>query len=242
MLPAVPERPPGPAAPERSHVRKNLGVSERFPCLATLGLLSGAEREAVGRLYESEFPFAEALERAETVHLHVKVDDVGALPRDEIAAAGGRAEYEKEGFVKFNMPGGLNLIFSSIAISQDDLAETDSARQPRPFLDHVGIDLREESEAVRATFDEIVCRAAKVGWDRVAQGEGGGGVHCCHVEVKRKHWVYPPEPACDRQVAVPLEFAFGELKVNDVAGGCDLRPTAPAAIAAGATVPECAAH
>ena len=57
-------------------------------------------------------------------------------------------------------------------------------------------------------------------------------VHCCHVEVGQKHWLYPP--AGLNEPRIPLEFAYGELKVNDVSGGCDLRPMDP-------TKPEAAA-
>ncbi|CAK9006084.1 Aspartyl/asparaginyl beta-hydroxylase (Aspartate beta-hydroxylase) (ASP beta-hydroxylase) (Peptide-aspartate beta-dioxygenase) [Durusdinium trenchii] len=187
-------------------------------------LATSCEAKAALGLLNSSHPFTDQLATAESIHIHVKVDDTTALPHDSIAAAGGQLDYEKEGFIKFKMPGGVNLIFSSIAVSQDDLAETECSRRARPFVDHFGIDLRSEADDVAALFQSIPCKAKDAGWALVSQGDSGGGVHCCHVEVKAKYWVYPT--ACSGST-IPLEFAFGELKVNPVSGGCDLRPMAP---------------
>lgn len=187
------------------------------------GLLSADEAAAAKRLFASCFPFAEQLGRAESIHVHVKVDDTRALPRDEFREAGGRLDHEKEGFAKFQFPEGVNLIFSSIAVSQDELADKDgSSRRPRPFVDHFGIDMRAETPDVEQSFAAIPALAEKLGWGHVPQGGPERGVHCCHVEVKRKHWVYPRD-----ETQIPLEFAFGKLKMNPTSGGCDLRPTDP---------------
>jgi len=177
-------------------------------------------------LFLSTFPFADALTRAESLHVHIKVDVVSELRLDEIASTGGRLEYQKEGFVKFCFPDGLNVIFSSIPVSQDELIEGPVARRGRPFVDHFGIDLREENDEVKRVFDAIPCTAKKLGWGHVAQGESGQGVHCCHVEVQAKHWVYPLSE--NGAPPIPLEFAYGQLKINDQSGGCDLRPMDPA--------------
>ena len=187
------------------------------------GLVNGCERAAAVGLFEPEFAFAEQMQHAKSIHIHVKVDDTRALPREAIAAAGGELDHEKEGFVKFRFDGGVNLIFSSIAVSQDELAETDCSRRPRPFVDHLGIDLRAETKAVELTFNGIPKVAEVAGWETVSQGGPERGVHCCHVEVKEKHWVYPRAEG----LRIPLEFAFGELKVNALSGGCDLRPMDP---------------
>lgn len=202
-------------------------------------LATSCEAKAALGLLNSSHPFADQLATAESIHIHVKVDDTTALPHDAIAASGGQLDYEKEGFIKFKMPGGVNLIFSSIAVSQDDLAETDCSRRARPFVDHFGIDLRSEADDVAALFQSIPCKAKDAGWDLVAQGDSGGGVHCCHVEVKAKYWVYPT--TCSGST-IPLEFAFGELRVNPVSGGCDLRPMAPDKAAAMGGAPTCSAE
>lgn len=187
------------------------------------GLANACERAAAARMFETQFEFAEQMQQAESIHIHLKVDDTNALPREAILAAGGEVDHEKEGYVKFRFAGGVNLIFSSIAVSQDELVESDCSRRARPFVDHFGIDLRAETPSVSSSFAGIPKRAEAAGWETVSQGGPERGVHCCHVEVKEKHWVYPRYEG----LRIPLEFAFGELKVNAVSGGCDLRPMDP---------------
>src|SRR5947209_6392402 len=114
----------------------------RDAAFATLGcfrdwdLVADAEITAAARLFDPGFAFAAAMAEAETFHVHVKVDELRELPRQQILAAGGEVEYHKEGFVKFRFGGGTNLIFSSIPVSQDELVETACTRRPRPFVDH----------------------------------------------------------------------------------------------------------
>lgn len=199
-------------------------------------LSTECEAAAAKALLDPSHPFAAQLAAAESIHIHVKVDDTEALPREVINAGGGSLDYEKQGFIKFKLDGGVNLIFSSIAISQDDLAENECSRRARPFVDHFGIDLRSEANNVAATFGTIPGLAREVGWELVSQGGDAGGVHCCHVEVRAKHWVYPT--ACSGST-IPLEFAFGPLKVNSVSGGCDLRPMSPEKAAATGGAPTC---
>lgn len=202
-------------------------------------LATKCEADAAMGLLNESHPFATQLTAAESIHIHVKVDDTEKLPREGIEATGGKLDYEKEGFIKFKLDGGINLIFSSINISQDDLVETECSRRTRPFVDHFGIDLRSEADDVAATFEKIPCLAKDAGWALVSQGGDAGGVHCCHVEVKAKHWVYPV--ACSGST-IPLEFAFGSLKVNPVSGGCDLRPMSPEKAAAMGGAPACNAE
>ncbi len=207
--------------------------------LCRWGLASTCERNAAERLFDAAFPFATQMRHAESIHIHVKVDDTESLPRGEIEAAGGVIDHQKQGFVKFRFPGGVNLIFSSIPVSQDELAETDGSRRPRPFIDHIGIDLREQGGEVQTAFDTIPGIASAQSWGHVAQGTPERGVHCCHVEVSAKHWVYPA--ACSGST-IPLEFAFGPLKMNATSGGCDLRPMDPVKAAAAGETPSCAAQ
>jgi len=111
------------------------------------------------------------------------------------------------------------MIFSAIPVAEDDRL-VDVTRRPKPFVDHVGIDLRREVPEVKAVFDATPGRAEALGWAHRAQG-GDRPVYCCHVEVGAKHWVYPGAEG------ITIEFAYGPLKVNADSMGCDLRPIDP---------------
>jgi hypothetical protein len=184
-----------------------------------LRLLADAERREIEGAFDEAYPFAAAVRAADSMHTHVKVESVEALPHEALRAAGGRVENEKEGYVKYAFLGGMNLIFSSIDVSEDDRRQG-SARRTRPFLDHFGIDLRQESAEVRALFEAVPERAGALGWPLASQGGEGQPVYCCHVTVSRKHWVYP-------RAQVPVELAFGPLAVHPDKSGCDLRPSDP---------------
>jgi alkylhydroperoxidase/carboxymuconolactone decarboxylase family protein len=200
-----------------------------------LALLTAAEIDEVLSIFEPSFPWAESLAKADSVHVHLRVEDVSRLPHDRIVALGSAPENRKDGYVKYPFAGGLNVIISSIDIAEDD--RLPSAARPRPHLDHLGIDLREESAATRASFDAVPAIASAQGWRHKAQGGPGKPVYCCHVEVGAKHWVYPPAGA--RRTA-SIEFAFGALKINGTSMGCDLRPIDPAHPEAAKAV--CGAH
>jgi hypothetical protein len=189
-----------------------------------LGLLSACEATQVRSLLGGELPFRPALRLADSLHLHVKVDDVRRLPHARFEAAGSQAENAQEGYVKYPMAGGVNLIFSSIDVCEEDRIPG-FAHPTKPFLDHAGIDLRRESPEVRSAFDKVPEQARSGGWRHVPQGGEAGGVFCCHTEVKGKHWVYPP---ADARFLCPIEFAFGALVVHGQSMGCDLRPIDPA--------------
>lgn len=181
----------------------------------------------------AEAALGECVERAETIHLHVKVADTRGLARSAFEAAGGTLDHAREGFVKYRLPGGINAIFSHIPVSADDLREAAEGRRERPFLDHIGIDVRAVDADARAAFDAMPRIASARGWTHVAQGAPGRAVRCCHVEVAEKHWVYPAQGR-------PIEVAFGPLRQSDGAPGCDLRPADPR-IALGAPARCCAA-
>jgi hypothetical protein len=200
-------------------------MAERALVLAReLGLLSPCEGTQVRALLGGGVPFAAALRLADSIHLHIKVDDVALLPHERFVAAGGRAENAQDGYVKYPMAGGANLIFSSIDICEED--RIPGFVHPRkPFLDHVGIDLRREAADVRDAFEAIPEEARSQGWRHVSQGGDAGGVYCCHTEVKGKHWAYPAAQAAFQR---PLEFAYGALVVHGKTMGCDLRPIDPA--------------
>lgn len=195
-------------------------------CLETLqdnGLLNADEARGVDWLLAASSPFAAAIDAAETLHLHIKVENTDALPVGAFLDAGAWLDHRREGYVKFRFPDGLNAIFSHIRIAQEEAQHGDGARRPRPYLDHVGVDLREESNAVLAVFDDVVRIGAGFGWGHAAQG-GDSPVFCCHVSVARKHWLYP---TCGALAGTPIEFAWGALTVHGDKAGCDLRPAPP---------------
>lgn len=203
----------------------------------SLHLLSEAEAAEVMAMFAPTFPFCDAMQQADTCHLHVKVEDTAALPREVIVAGGGEVENAQEGYIKFAFVGGVNVIFSSIPVAQEDLT---GAEVSKPVLDHIGIDLRREEPEVLRVFEAIPGQAEALGWSLASQGGQGQGVFCCHVEVSKKYWVYPRGHATWTH---PLELALGPLKVHSGKMGCDLRPMNPRdAAAAGAGTGCCGAN
>lgn len=188
----------------------------------SLGLLDSTEHAEILSTLDADFPFAQTLEHTDSVHAHIKVDDVDALPHDELAARGYRPENAEPGYIKYATDVGVNLIFSSIPIAQDD-SIAGAVTLHKPFMDHVGIDMRDESQPTKSAFDTVPKRVRELGWRTVPQN---GPVHCCHTQVKGKHWAYPP--AGWDGWRRPIEFAFGPLVIFDKAMGCDLRPIDPA--------------
>lgn len=181
-------------------------------------------------MFDSDFPFSSALEIAESIHIHIKVEDISLLPHPEIKKLGGKPENQKEGYIKYSFSHGINMIFSSIPIAKEDLIShltntTGVIKKSKPFVDHVGIDIRLESEANSNVFKKLPCIGKNAEWAHVPQGEAGNGVHCCHVEVSYKHWFFPPKSS---KWTRPIEIAYGKLKINEKAMGCDLRPMDPA--------------
>ncbi|WP_255945382.1 hypothetical protein [Streptomyces odontomachi] len=198
-----------------------------------LKLINATERREVLSVMDEDFAFADAVRFTDSVHAHVKVEDVDALPHAELTALGYRPENAEPGYIKYSTDVGVHFIFSSIPIAQDD-SIPGAVTLAKPFMDHVGIDMRDESEATRAAFDAVVDRAAELGWREATQA---GPVHCCHTQVAGKHWTYPPE--CWTGWRRPVEFAFGTLKIFDKIMGCDLRPIDPGHPLAGTGTPTC---
>ncbi len=189
-----------------------------------MGLINDREIEETLALLDPAFPFFAALRVADSIHLHIKVDQVDDLPFDRIYALGTRAENDRPGYVKFPFPGGINMIFSSIPVSEEEqLLET--AAPPKPFVDHYGIDLRRETGLVRAIFEDTPAVARRAGWPTKSQGGSGRKVFCCHSTVAEKYWVYPPNEGA--RWTRPLEFAYGPLQISQEMNGCDLRPIDP---------------
>jgi hypothetical protein len=128
--------------------------------LLDLQFMNACEQQRCLDLFDPNQPFAQAVAACESLHIHLKVDDTAQLPMDAFQHAGCQLDYAKEGFTKLLTGNGINLIFSSIAIAQDDLSETEQQQRKRPFVDHFGIDLRNESAEVKAEFDMVPAIAA----------------------------------------------------------------------------------
>jgi diadenosine tetraphosphatase ApaH/serine/threonine PP2A family protein phosphatase len=197
--------------------------SETLTGFGRLGLVSAAEIGEALSLLDPAWPFFGAVRLADSVHLHVKVDDVATLPHAAIQGLGTRPENERAGYVKYSFPGGINLIFSSIPIAEED--ELEVPRGPKPFVDHFGIDLRRETGVVRAAFQDVPARSLRAGWPIKSQGGPGRPVSCCHSQVAEKYWIYPPAQGVPW--TRPVEFAFGPLRITADMNGCDLRPIDP---------------
>src|SRR5262245_15430985 len=83
-----------------------------------LKLATAKEVEGVLWIFADRFPFSALLRRAETIHVHGRVDDVAAMPHERIRAAGGRVENQREGYIKYAFDGGVNMILSSIDVAE----------------------------------------------------------------------------------------------------------------------------
>ncbi len=187
-----------------------------------LALVSESEVRETLALFEATHPLRDALEAADSVHVHVRVEDTTKLPRERILSLGGTPESEQAGYVKFTHAEGLNMIFSSINVAVEDLI-TEALKTPRPFLDHLGIDLRSTEPAVVRIFNGIPGIAKQLEWEHVPQGGDGQSVYCCHTEVSGKHWLFPRGGGGSR----PIEVASGPLRIHGAKMGCDLRPLDP---------------
>lgn len=206
-------------------LHSNTAAVTTLNTLRSLGLLNELETAVVTDFGQPGSRFHDTLALAETLHLHIKVDNTDALPINAFFKAGAELDHQKNGFVKYRFPGAINAIFSHIKVSQEELIETEATRRPRPFLDHIGIDLRDETPQVRAAFDALPKVAAEDHLPLASQGGPDKPVYCCHVEVAEKHWLYPPDT--EGHPGIPLEFAYGALKVDPDKSGCDLRPADP---------------
>jgi hypothetical protein len=228
-LPAKPEWTPELLVRDRFH--------EVLAHFREMRLVTADESSEILAQLTPDFPFFAAVRLASTIHVHVKVDDVKSLPHEKIRQIGGREENVRDGYVKYAFDGGINMIFSSIDVADEDTLKDDPMPLPKPRVDHTGIDLRRETGAVRARFDEVPALAQRIGWAHTPQGGRGRAVYCCHVLVSAKHWVYPPtkrdEPRDHSRggggsvFTLPVELAFGPLTISGEASGCDLRPIDP---------------
>jgi hypothetical protein len=198
-------------------------ITEILRRFSELRLISQAGMNEALALFHPGFPFIDQLAMAESIHLHVKVADVAKLPHDDILSLGAHAESQKDGYIKYSFPCGVNMIFSSIDVAEEDLIPSQEIKE-KPFLDHVGIDIRKLSLSSREVFHGIPTKVKQVGWGHVHQGSITKPVFCCHTSVSEKEWAFPH--GCSRHFR-PIEFAFGPLHVSQNQIGCDLRPIDP---------------
>jgi hypothetical protein len=192
-------------------------------------LFSETDPDAVLYVFEPGFPFGPAVALASSVHVHTKVSDVRRLDDAVFEAADGEVERRSSGYVKYRMPGGINLIFSSFPIAEEDLVDPEVTAR-LPYVDHLGVDLR-DTDRVRDVHAQVPEVARANHWGYRFQG---GPVYGCHAEVAEKHWVYPPGGPGDWRR--PTEFPLGPLTLHDDYMGCDLRPIDPQHALAGRVV------
>ncbi|MEV6907077.1 hypothetical protein [Amycolatopsis sp. NPDC051071] len=185
-------------------------------------LLSEAEAAQVLEVAADRFPFAQAMGLADSIHVHVNVDSLSEVVQEETLARAAKEIEQNEVEYKIEFASGVNVIFATEATAQDELIEG-AVTSAKPYVDHFGIDLRDESDSTRRVFDGIPALAETAGWRHVFQD---GPVNCCHVVMGPKHWVYPPGSAVSG--GRPVEFAFGQLTESDTYVGCDYRPIDPA--------------
>ena len=198
-------------------------ITEILQQFSRLKLISQAEMTEALALFHPSFPFIDQLVMAESIHLHVKVADVATLPHDDIVSLGARPESQKVGYIKYMFSCGVNMIFSSIDVAEEDKIPLQGVKE-KPFLDHVGIDIRKLSLSTREAFHGIPMKVKQLGWGHVHQGSITKPVFCCHTAVSEKEWAFPH--GCSRHFR-PIEFAFGPLHISQNQMGCDLRPIDP---------------
>src|SRR5258707_12846679 len=90
--------------------------------LESLGLISPCELGLVNAAL-ADRSLATCLEYAETINLHVKLDDTDKLANAALEAAGRALDHARRGFVKYRKPGHLNAIFSHIPVAADNVRE-----------------------------------------------------------------------------------------------------------------------
>ncbi len=212
------------------------GIQQDLHLFTERRLLADHEADQVLELVGAQFPFARAMDNAESIHVHVNAETVSGFPDEQALLNACRESGGDDRERKFCFDSGLNVVLALEPTAQDEFIPG-AVSQAKPYVDHFGVDLRDESSDTKAIFDAIPSMAAEAGWRHVHQD---GPVNCCHVEMGPKHWVYPPEGAAGTRR--PIEFAFGQLKVSDSYLGCDYRPIDPghplAALAA-TSVPSC---
>ena len=92
------------------NLRENPESLASLKFLKQCGLLTDTEEHAFVQLFEPATPLASAICLAETLHLHIKVEDTNQLPFESFLNSGAILDHQKDGFVKFRFPGAINAI------------------------------------------------------------------------------------------------------------------------------------
>jgi hypothetical protein len=184
--------------------------------LKSNGLLSADEAMSVSSLAKNTFAFKPQLMIADSLHLHIHINDVTELPGTLLLEKIGIIVRQAKGYVKYAFEGGVHVIFSDIPVAEEENIGNGSL----PYLDHIGIDIRSDDKPAYLIFQQIPLICAEKDYLFKRQGDGRDNVGCCHMQVKEKYWVYPKE-------RLNFEFAFGPLMISEIGFGVDLRPANP---------------
>ncbi len=181
--------------------------------------LSGKEElQSVHEVTAEDFPFAEQVAAAASVHFHIHVNNTDELPHELLQSQTGKIINESKGYIKYEFDDGINFIFSHIPVAQKEKAVRPANQA---YLDHIGIDIRSDEKPVYIVFQQIPAVSARHDYLFSRQGDGKEAVKCCHMQVKEKYWVYPDS-------RLNYEFAFGPLVIDEGGTfGVDLRPANP---------------
>lgn len=180
-------------------------------------LLKDKETNHAAALSKDDFPFAQQMAVADSIHLHIHVANVNALPHKDFLARNAIVANKADGYIKYSFEGGINFIFSHIPVAQK---ENTNHPQDEAYLDHIGIDIRSDDKPAYVIFQQIPFISSQHDYLFTRQGNGKEVVKCCHMQVKEKYWVYPDEK-------INYEFSFGPLVVHERGFGIDLRPANP---------------
>lgn len=196
-----------------------------FDIVTTEAVAAGLIDEAAARqalaLVDGLTPFTAAVELANSVHVHTRVDDVDSLA-STLANWGQAAVRRASGYLKYGYAGGITLVFSTHPIAEDERSPDGGGRR-MPYVDHLGVDLRRRRPDVDEAWRGIPAAAEAAGWRVVVEDRPVRGIRS---EVDARTWAYPP--AGDPHSTRPVELALGPLRVFDVDVECDLRPPDPA--------------
>ncbi len=186
--------------------------------LADQQLLSKDELGNVLGIGKENFPFAQQVAAASSLHFHIHVNNTDELPHELLQSYTGRVVNKAEGYIKYAFDDGINFIFSHLPVAQKEKV---TRSEDDAYLDHIGIDIRSDEKPAYIAFQQIPAISAQNDYLFTRQGDGKEAVKCCHMQVKEKYWVYPNN-------LLNYEFAFGPLVINESgAFGVDIRPANP---------------
>ena len=192
-------------------------LSSLTSLLSQLELLTVEEINYAATVSKNDFPFANQIEIADSMHYHIHVTNVAELPNRIFLKREGIIANKAEGYIKYAFDGGINFIFSHIPVAQK---EKIYHAKDEAYLDHIGIDIRSDDKPAYVIFQQIPLISSQHDYLFTRQGDGKEVVKCCNIQVKEKYWVYPNEK-------INYEFSFGPLVIHEGGFGIDLRPANP---------------